>query len=63
MSKARTTTKAKKANGASKTGNGAQAKKPTRRRKPAPPEIPESHRKLTLKGFRLAYEAHNRKGS
>jgi hypothetical protein len=43
-----------------KQGNGT---KPPRRRKPAPPKLPEKTKKLTLKAFRLAYEAHHPKSS
>ena len=44
----------------SKQGNGA---KPPRGRKPAAPKLPEKTKKLTLKAFRLAYEAHHPKSS
>lgn len=44
------------------TSNGAQ--KPTKRprkRNPATPELPEKTKKLTLKAFRMTYEAHHGK--
>ena len=44
----------------SKQANGA---KPKRRRKPAAPKLPEKTKKLTLKAFELAYEAHHSKTS
>jgi hypothetical protein len=44
----------------SKKANGA---KPARRRKQKAPELPEKTKKLILKGFRLAYEAHHPKSS
>ncbi|HXG66698.1 MAG TPA: hypothetical protein VNO70_16475 [Blastocatellia bacterium] len=34
-----------------------------KRRKPEAPELPEKTKKLILKGFRLAYEAHHGKRS
>lgn len=43
-----------------KHANGA---KPKRRRKPEVPKLPEKTKKLTLKAFRLAYEAHHSKSS
>jgi hypothetical protein len=42
----------------SKQANGAKLK---RRRQPASPKLPEKTEKLTLKAFRLAYEAHRDK--
>lgn len=33
--------------------------KTSRRRKPVAPKIPEKTKRLTLKAFRLAYEAHH----
>ena len=42
----------------SKQANGA---KPRRRRKPASPKLPKKTKKLTLKAFGLAYEAHHSK--
>lgn len=44
----------------SNQGNGAKA---PRGRKPAAPKLPEKTKKLTLKAFRLAYEAHHPKSS
>ena len=41
-------------------GNAKKAK-PSRRRNPAVSQLSEETRKLTLKAFRLAYEAHNKK--
>jgi hypothetical protein len=37
--------------------------KPQRRRKPAAPKLPEKTKKITLKAFGLAYEAHHSKSS
>jgi hypothetical protein len=39
----------------------ARGAKPKRRRKPADPNLPEKTKKLTLKAFALAYEAHHSK--
>ncbi|MEW6212182.1 MAG: hypothetical protein AB1631_27885 [Acidobacteriota bacterium] len=46
-----------------KTKKGNAAKRPSRKRKQAAPELPEKTKKLILKGFRLAYEAHQGKSS
>lgn len=46
------------------SGNGTAKKtKPPRRRNPATPQLSEKTKKLTLKAFRLAYEAHHGKSS
>jgi hypothetical protein len=46
-----------------KTKFGKRAKRPPRRRKKTAPQLPEKTRKLTLKAFRLTYEAHHDKAS
>jgi hypothetical protein len=46
-----------------KTKNGNAPKRPPRKRKQMAPELPEKTKKLILKGFRLAYEAHHGKSS
>ena len=43
--------------------NNSKARKRTRRRNPVAPQLPEETKKLTLKAFRLAYEAHHHKSS
>jgi hypothetical protein len=44
----------------SKQANGAKSK---RLGKPRAPKLPEKTKKLTLKAFALAYEAHHSKSS
>ena len=54
----------KKIKGTDRVANGVgvkpKTKRPARGKKPVP-ELPQEIRKLTLKAFRLAYEANQRK--
>ncbi|HTG17252.1 MAG TPA: hypothetical protein VK747_18515 [Blastocatellia bacterium] len=43
--------------------NNSKTRKRPRPRNPVAPQLPEETKKLTLKAFRLAYEAHHGKSS
>lgn len=45
------------------TNNSKRKTRPLKQRKSEAPQLPEKTKKLTLKAFRLAYEAHHGKRS